>query len=142
MSDIYSQAVHLGPHYTEYLRVNRNTNFEELQNLFDITQRLILDHQTEILNVLPIDGTAPSWTRSTLTHDQAITWTKAKVRVYSDSVPCLEICQSILKRIKDEKIKLKNFDRPIVTEKYLELMENRLSLSGIFSQDVRPWRSF
>ena len=30
-----------------------NTNFEELQNLFDITQRLTLDHQAEILDVSP-----------------------------------------------------------------------------------------
>ena len=32
---------------------------------------------------------APSWTRSTLTHDQVIKWTKAKVHVNSDSVLCL-----------------------------------------------------
>ena len=57
-----------------------HVDYVKLQNLFDITQRLILDHQTEILNVSPIDWTAPSWTRSTLTHDQVITWTKAAVR--------------------------------------------------------------
>ena len=51
-----------------------------------ITQKLILNHQAEILNVTTIDWTSPSWTRSALTHDQVITWTKAKVRVYSDSV--------------------------------------------------------
>ena len=61
--------------------------------MFGITQRLILEHPAEILNVPPIDWTAPSWTRSTLTHDQVITWTKAKVRVYSDSILCLEKMQ-------------------------------------------------
>ena len=43
-----------------------------------------------------------------------------------------EECQIIQKRIEDGKIKLKNFDSPILTENYLELMGNRLSSSGIF----------
>ena len=53
-------AVHLGPNDIENLEVYRTTNFAELQNLFDITQRLTLDHQAEILNVAPNDWTAPS----------------------------------------------------------------------------------
>ena len=36
-----------------------------------------------------IKNASPSWTRSTLAHDQVIQWTKAKVRVYADSVLCL-----------------------------------------------------
>ena len=48
-----------------------------------------MHHQDEILNVTPIERTAPSWTRSTLSHDQVIKWTKAKERVYSDSVLCV-----------------------------------------------------
>ena len=86
MSTTMKAAIHLGPNYVEHLDVYRNTNFEELQNLFDITQKLILNHQSEILNVTTIDWTSPSWARSTLTYDQVITWTKAKVRVFSDSV--------------------------------------------------------
>ena len=82
-------AVHLGPNYVENLEVFRNTNFEELQNLFDITQKLMLDHQAEILNVTTIDWTALSWERSTLTHDQVIKWTKVRVRVFSETVFCL-----------------------------------------------------
>ena len=39
MSITMKAAVHLGPNYKENLEVYRNTNFEELQNLFDITQR-------------------------------------------------------------------------------------------------------
>ena len=34
--------------------------------------------------------------------------------------------------IEDEKVKWKNFNKLIFTEDYLELMENRLSSSGIF----------
>ena len=48
-----------------------------------------MNHQGEIVSVSPIDWTAPSWTRSTLTDDQVITWTKAKVHVCSDSTICL-----------------------------------------------------
>ena len=36
-------AVRLGPNYNGNFKVYRNTNFEELQNLFDITQKLILN---------------------------------------------------------------------------------------------------
>ena len=62
-------AIHLGPNYTEILEVYKNTNFEEVQNLFGITQKLVWDHPDEILNVKPIEWTAPSWTRSTLSHE-------------------------------------------------------------------------
>ena len=89
MSTTMEAAVHFGPSYKEKLEVHSNTNFEELKNLFDFTQRLILEHQAEILKVPPIDWTAPSLTRSTLTHDQEINWMKTKVHVYWDSVICL-----------------------------------------------------
>ena len=36
-----------------------------------------------------IDSASPSWTRSELSHDQVVQWTKAKVRVYPDSALCL-----------------------------------------------------
>ena len=86
MSTTMKAAIYLGPNYVENLEVYRNTIFEELQNLFDITLKLMLDHQAEILNVTTINWTQPSRTRSILTHDQVITWTKARVHVYSDSV--------------------------------------------------------
>ena len=50
---------------------------------------MILDHSEEILNLKPIESTISSSTRSTLSHDQVINWTKAEVRVDSDSVLCL-----------------------------------------------------
>ena len=43
--------------------------------------------------------------------------------------------------IEDGTVKWKNFNKLILTENCLELMENRLSSSGIFSQDVRHWKS-
>ena len=54
MSTTMKAAIHLGPHYVENLEVYRNTIFEELQNLFHITQKLVLHHQGEILNVKTI----------------------------------------------------------------------------------------
>ena len=36
-------AIHLGPLFSEILKVWKNTNFEEIQNLFNITQKLILE---------------------------------------------------------------------------------------------------
>ena len=38
--------------------------------------------------------------RSTLTHDQVITWTKAKVRVFSDSASCVEVVRSFRSKSK------------------------------------------
>ena len=105
MSTTMKAAIRLGPNYVGKLEVYRNTNFEELQNLFDITQKLTLNHHAEILNVTTIDWTSSSWTRSTLSHDQVVTLTKGRVRVCSDSVSCLGNCQIIQKRIEDGKIK-------------------------------------
>ena len=73
-------AIHLGPSSLAKL---------EIENSFNITQKLILEHSKEILNVKPLESSSPSCTRSALSLDQAIKWTKAKVRVYSDSVLCV-----------------------------------------------------
>ena len=89
MSSSMKAAIHLGPNYSENLEVYKNTNFEEIQSLFKITQKLFLEHSEVIVNVNTIESPSPSWTRSTLSHDQVIQRTKAKVRVYSDSVLCL-----------------------------------------------------
>ena len=47
LSTTMKTAVHLGPNYKDNLEVYRNTSFAELKNLFDITQRLILEHEAE-----------------------------------------------------------------------------------------------
>ena len=89
MATTMKAAVHLGPNYTENMEVCKHANFKEIQNLFNVSQRLIMEHPAEILNVSTVDWTFLSWQRSTLMHDQVITWTKAKVHVYTDSVLCL-----------------------------------------------------
>ena len=67
----------------------------------DITQKLMLDHQAEILNVTTIDWTSPSWTRSTLPDDQVISWKKS---TRSDSVMPGENVRSFRSESKDGKI--------------------------------------
>ena len=86
MSSSMKAAIHLGPNYLTNQEVHKNTNFEEIQSLFNITQKKVLDHSEEILNVNTIERTSLSWTKSTLSHNQVIKWT----RVYSDCAPCLE----------------------------------------------------
>ena len=78
MASFMKAAIHLGPNYLANLEISKNTNFEEIQNLFNITQKLILEHSEEILNVPTMHSTSPSWTRSVLSHDHLILWTKGK----------------------------------------------------------------
>ena len=51
MSSSMKAATHLGPKYIENLEVYKNTNFEEIQILFGITQKLMSGHSDEILNL-------------------------------------------------------------------------------------------
>ena len=64
MSSSMKAAIHLGPNYLANLEVYKNTNFEEIGSLFNITQKLILEHSEEILNVNTFHSKSPSWTRS------------------------------------------------------------------------------
>ena len=82
-------VIRFGPNNLPSLEVYKDTNFEEIHNSFNITQKLILEHSEENLNSNSIDNASPSWTRSVLSHDQVIQWEKAKVLVYSDSSLCL-----------------------------------------------------
>ena len=47
------------------LVAHRNTDFKHLKTLFEITQRLILEHELEILNVSAMKNTFSPWMRST-----------------------------------------------------------------------------
>ena len=72
MSSSMKAAIHLGLNYAENLETYKNTNFEQIQNLFNVTETLILETSEDILNVKTIESTSPCWTRSTLSHDQVI----------------------------------------------------------------------
>ena len=81
-------AIHLNPKHIEYLEVSKNLKFNDIESLFNITKKLIMDN-SETRNVSCLDCLSRSWTRSTLLNDRAVGWTKAKIYVYSDSVLCL-----------------------------------------------------
>ena len=100
-------SVYLGLQYQENLVAYKNTNFEELKTLFDITQRLIVEQSFEILNVSTMIWNFTPWTRSTLCHDQVIKWAKAKVHVYSDSFFVWERCMIIQWQMKNGKVRSK-----------------------------------
>ena len=63
MAKTMKAAVHFGPNYMGNMEVCKNANFEESQNLFNVTQRLIMDHPAKILNVSTVDRTSLSWQR-------------------------------------------------------------------------------
>ena len=56
MSSSMKAAIHLGPCHLANLEVHKNTNFEEIQSLFNITQKLVLELSEEILVVNTIDS--------------------------------------------------------------------------------------
>ena len=71
-------AIHLGPDYLSKLEFYKNTQFEEIQSLFNITRKLVMEHSEEILNVKCLKCSSPSWARSVLSHDQTIKMGKNK----------------------------------------------------------------
>ena len=87
MSTTMKSAVRVGLQYQENLVAFKNTNFEELKTLFDITLRLIVEQSSEILSVSTMIYMFSPWMRTTLCHDQDIKWAKAKVHVYSAQYP-------------------------------------------------------
>ena len=89
MSTTMKAVIHLERIYNDNLFTYRNTNFEALKTLFNITQKLILNHKHEIKHVSTIQWQFTHRIGSTLVHDKVIKLSKAKVHVYSDSVLCL-----------------------------------------------------
>ena len=89
MASSMMAAIHLGPDFLNNSEINKNTRFENIENLFKITQQSIKEDSEEILNVRSLDYSSPSWTRATLFNDKAIKWAKAKTSVYADSVLCI-----------------------------------------------------
>ena len=108
-------AIHLGPHCIENLEEYRNTKFEELQNLFDTTLKLIAKHSEEILNVKQSESASPS--RSEI---YVVPCSSGQVdRSQStclDSVLCLGRCQILQKQTEDGKAKWRTFNCPILTK--------------------------
>ena len=81
--------IHLGPNYVSNSEVYKNTKFEDIESVFNITQKLAKEHCEEILNVRCSENSSPPWTRLVLANDQAIKWAKANVCFCADSVLCV-----------------------------------------------------
>ena len=55
MFSLMNAAIHLGLNYVSNSEIHKNTKFEEIENLFNITQEGIKEHSEEILNVRSLD---------------------------------------------------------------------------------------
>ena len=86
MNASWNAVSHLGKDHDEHLRVTRNTEFCEIQPLFSITQKLVLDQEDEIFGVFTIYWDRTPWIESTLVHESATKLSTAKIYVYSDWV--------------------------------------------------------
>ena len=85
MSAIMKAAVRLGQDYQQNLCTTEDTDFEKVRTLFDISQKLILDHKDEIFGKKTIELNTVPWIRTTLFFDKAMKLSKAKVHVDSNS---------------------------------------------------------
>ena len=83
-------AVHLGQHNQEHLRTTKNTDFEKVKQLFDISPNFILGQSNSgIFMELSIDWATIPRVRTALLNDRAVKLPKAKLYAFSDSALCL-----------------------------------------------------
>ena len=79
MASSMKAVTHLGPDFLRNSGIYSNTRFENIENAFNITRKLIKEHSEEILKVRGLEYSSPSWTKSVLANDQAVKWAKANV---------------------------------------------------------------
>ena len=78
VSSTMKAAIHLGLNYEKNFEILRCRNFDNVGNLFTLTEILVKENSTEILSVSTIDCRLSCWTESTLAHDQVKKWSKGK----------------------------------------------------------------
>ena len=61
MSSSMQAAIHLGPNYLANSEIYKNTKFEEIESVFNITRKLVREHSEEILHVKCVEYASPSW---------------------------------------------------------------------------------
>ena len=116
---------------TSSMKAAIHTKFENIENVFNITQKLIKEHSEEFLNVKTLDYQSPSWTRSTLFNENLIKWAKAKVCVYANLVLCVVKFHRIQEPpMQNGQDKLKISKGIHHTKTQLVLMEKQLNSSG------------
>ena len=116
---------------TENLEVSQEHELRENSEFIQY-HRILCWNIFKILNVNTVERTFPSWTRSTLSHDQVIHWTKAKESVHSDSVLCL-----VKRSLHSEPIR--RWESQVV-EFQMSASCGELNSSGTSFQDLRHCR--
>ena len=66
---------------------------KKLKQLFDFSQKQILNPKNEIFGRSTIEWTTTPWMRTTLLHDRVLKSSETKLHVHSDSVLCLGTIQ-------------------------------------------------
>ena len=84
-------AVHLGQDFQDNLLTTKNTDFDKAKQLFDVSQKLMLNQSDKIIWISTANWSTIPWMRTTLLHDRAVKLSKAKVPIYAGSVLCLGI---------------------------------------------------
>ena len=140
MSSSMKAVIHLGPNDLENSEIHTNTQFEEIESLFSITQKLVMEHSEEILNVKCLEYSSPSWARSVLSHDQAIKWAQKYVSML---IPfyVLDRWRKVQERWTDGKVKWKDSGFIRLIKMQWESMEKQLNSIGKISQDFHVYSS-
>ena len=91
MSSTLEASVFMGKNYSENLHSIKNTgNNLTLKQMFDISEKLIIEQSGEIFGVFQINSEDSPWKQLSLVNDEEIiSLSHAKVYVFSDSVLCL-----------------------------------------------------
>ena len=63
MTSSMKAAIHVGPNYVSNSEIYKNTKFEDIESVFNITEKLVKEHSEEILNVQWLEYSSPSWMR-------------------------------------------------------------------------------
>ena len=66
MTSSMKAVIHFEWNFQENSEIHTNMKFENIENVFNITQKLIKEQSEEILNVKVLDHESPSWARSSL----------------------------------------------------------------------------
>ena len=137
MSSTLEASVFMGKNYSDNLHSIKNTGKNlTLKQMFEISEKLILEQSDEIFGVSQISWENSPWKQLSLVNDEeVISLSHAKVYVFSDSVLCLgKVNQNPTSNTawEDSWIGSKIHHN---TELWTQLTENRWNSSGIFSQD-------
>ena len=91
MSSTLEASVFMGKNYSDNLHSIKNTGEDlTLKQMFDISEKLIVEHSDGILGVSHISWENSPWKQLSLVNDEeVISLSHAKVYVFSDSVLCL-----------------------------------------------------